>query len=128
MNVQSAEELLPDGAVARLAETVAQAWALYNRLLSVALVISCGMFIGREAAARAVAGGLELGLASAAKTIYVLSHAERVHDLAAAVEDAVLASSDPPTRKELAVVYMRASRLASACADAYEILLEREEE
>ena len=109
-----AEEALED----MLMEMHKQASALRNRLLSVALVTGCGMFIGYAAARFAVAGGFDLGLSSAAKTLDVLSHAYRVDDRITAVEEAVMAAGDPPTRKDLAVIHMHAARLASACAAA----------
>lgn len=111
--------------VARLAETLAEAWALYNRLLNVGFVIGCDMFIGRAAASGAVAGGFDLALSSAAKAVCLLSHAERVHDSATAVEEAVLATCGPLTPKDLAVVYSRAAVLAGTCYAACE-MLERE--
>lgn len=117
MSAEIDEELL-NGVAAKLNETLEQAWTLYFGLLSVARVTGCGMFIGREAAATAVAGGFDLALSSAEKTVGILSHAERVYDAATALEDSVLAAGDPPTAADLAVTFMRAARLAGACATA----------
>ena len=114
---------VPPEALAMLAQTVIQALALRDRLLSVVRDISGGMFIGKAAASSALAGGFELALSSAAKTIVLLSHAERVGELISAVEDAVLASSrDSATSAGVAVVLMRACRLAAACAEACDVI------
>jgi hypothetical protein len=102
-----------------LREILEQAWHLYNRLLMVAFALGGGMFIGREAAARGVVGGLEFGLAYTGKAVCVLSHAQLVHELTTAVEDAVLAAaSDPPTHRQLGVLWIRAVRLCEECAQA----------
>jgi hypothetical protein len=107
-----------DEEMAFLTETIEQARALRNRLLMVALALGPGMFLGREAASRAVAGGLDLWLAYSEKTLCALSHAEGVHDATTAVEEAVLAFSDPPTPRELADVFVQGVRLCDVCAAA----------